>query len=292
MWKNHRPPPRMLEKVKGIRPVAICDLNFQRSEQFGKRYNLKYYKNYNEMLSDNIKVDIVSIMTPSGMHFENAKDIILKYKKHIIVEKPTFLKPSHVEKIFKIGKKFKCKIFPVFQHRYNKAIIKLKNAIQQGDLGTIRIVSVRVRWCRPDRYYKLSKWRGTFSHDGGALSNQGIHHLDLMRYLCGEVSKAFVIMKTLGANIEVEDTAVSTIEFKNGGVGTIEVTTAARPDDFEASLSIVGSKGLAQIGGKAVNELQLFSPDPKACKKNSEIFKNGYGLGHLKFYKDVEKKSK
>ena len=71
-------------------------------------------------------------------------------------------------------------------------------------------------------------------------------------------------MKTLGANIEVEDTAVSTIEFKNGGVGTIEVTTAARPDDFEASLSIVGSKGLAQIGGKAVNELQLFSPDPKA----------------------------
>ena len=64
MWKNHRPPPRMLEKVKGIRPVAICDLNFQRSEQFGKRYNLKYYKNYNEMLSDNIKVDIVSIMTP------------------------------------------------------------------------------------------------------------------------------------------------------------------------------------------------------------------------------------
>tara|TARA_Y100001958_G_C21204781_1_gene531015 strand:+ start:602 stop:1681 length:1080 start_codon:yes stop_codon:yes gene_type:complete len=279
---------KCLKKVSGIEPTAVCDLNFEKSKQYGKKYNLKYFENYDQMLIKENKINLVSIMTPSGMHYENAKDIIVKYKKNLIVEKPTFLKASHVKSIYKLAKKYKCKIFPVFQHRYNKSILRLKKAIQKDEIGKIRVANIRVRWCRPDRYYKLAKWRGTFSHDGGALSNQGIHHIDLLRFLCGEVTKVFSLMKTLGANIEVEDTAVGTFEFAKGGVGTIEVTTAARPDDFEASLSIVGSKGLAQIGGKAVNELQIFSPNQKICKRFSEKFKNGYGYGHIKFYKDIK----
>ncbi len=278
-----------IKKIKNISVKAVCDLDYDKAQSYGKKYNILAYENYHKMLQNNSTIDLVCIMTPSGMHYENTIDILKRYKKHIIVEKPTFLKASQVKKAFKLAKKYKLKIFPVFQHRYNKSIQRLKKALKNNELGKIRIANIRVRWCRPDRYYRLSKWRGTFSHDGGALSNQGIHHIDLLRYLCGEVKDIFVMMKTLGAKIEVEDTVVSTFNFNNGAVGTLEVTTAARPDDFEASLSIVGSKGLAQIGGKAVNELQLFSPNNKECKKFSENFPNGYGFGHLQFYKDIEK---
>ena len=104
----------------------------------------------------------------------------------------------------------------------------------------------------------MSPWRGTYSHDGGALTNQGIHHVDLLRYLFGEVSYVNCQMKTLGSKIEVEDTVVATFGFKNGAVGTLEITTAARPIDYEASVSILGSKGMAQIGGIAVNKLEVF----------------------------------
>ena len=116
----------------------------------------------------------------------------------------------------------------------------------------------------------MAPWRGTLSHDGGALTNQGIHHVDLLRYLGGEVHQVNATMRTLGADIEVEDTIVSSFSYENNAVGSLEVTTSARPDDFEASISIVGSEGLAQIGGIAVNELQIFTPRPEDCEEYSE----------------------
>ncbi len=145
-----------------------------------------------------------------------------------------------------------------------------------------------MRWCRPQRYYDMAPWRGTLSHDGGALTNQGIHHVDLLRYFGGEVHKVNSTMRTLGVNIEAEDTIVSSFTYANDAVGSLEVTTAARPGDFEASISIVGSKGLAQIGGIAVNELQIFTPDPDACEQHSEDFSGCvYGDGHEIIYKDI-----
>jgi predicted dehydrogenase len=125
------------------------------------------------------------------------------------------------------------------------------------------------------------------------LTNQGIHHVDLLRHLGGEVDQINATMRTLGAEIEVEDALVANMKYKSGAIGNLEVTTAARPDDFEASLSIVGSEGLAQIGGIAVNELQIFTPDPDECAANSEDFigikGHGavYGYGHTDMYKDI-----
>ena len=144
-----------------------------------------------------------------------------------------------------------------------------------------------MRWCRPQRYYNSAQWRGTFSHDGGALANQGIHHIDLLRYLNGEVKSVNTIMKTLGSKIEVEDTGLATLIFKNGSVGNLEITTAARPDDYEASISFLGTKGMAQLGGIAVNKLEIYTPNQKMCKINSEKFPNAYGYGHLELYKKI-----
>ena len=139
----------------------------------------------------------------------------------------------------------------------------------------------------------MAPWRGTFSHDGGALTNQTIHHVDLLRHLGGEVTRVNATMRTLGAEIEAEDTVVGNFEYASGAIGALEATTAARPDDFEASISFVCSKGLAQIGGIGVNELQIFTPDPDACAVNSEDFKGikghgaVYGYGHTEMYRDI-----
>jgi len=230
----------------------------------------------------------VAVITPSGMHHEHALEMIERWGKHIIVEKPTFMKPSQLLDAYARADRAGVRLFPVFQNRYNKAVCRVKQAIDSGELGEIRIMAVRTRWCRPQRYYNLAPWRGTFAMDGGCLTNQGIHHVDLLRFLGGEVERVNATMRTLGADIEVEDTVVATLTYPTGAVGTLEVTTAARPDDFEASLSIVGANGLAQIGGIAVNELQVFTPDPAACAEASEDFSRCvYGFGHEAMYRDI-----
>lgn len=277
-----------IAEVDGIELSAVCDLAEDKSSSYGKIFNVPFFTSYHKMLQDLPQINTVAIVTPSGMHFEHAIEIMSRYKKNIIVEKPTFLKPSQLSAAYQLAQKEQLHIFPVFQNRYNCAVQRVKKALKDGELGAIRIIAVRVRWCRPQRYYDLSPWRGTYAQDGGALTNQGIHHVDLLRYLGGDVKQVKATMRTLGADIEVEDTIVATMVYDTKAVGVLEVTTSARPDDFEASISLVCEKGLAQIGGIAVNELQIFTPDPAACVANSEDFSgNVYGHGHGDMYRDI-----
>ncbi len=279
---------RSIATVDGVRLEAVCDLEADKAKAYGVEFDAPWYVNYREMLEAHPGVDIVAVITPSGMHHEHGLEMLVEYGKHVIMEKPTFMRPEQLTDANARANEAGLRLFPVFQNRNNRAVRRVSRALADGELGDIRIMSVRTRWCRPQRYYELAPWRGTFSHDGGALTNQGIHHVDLLRYFGGEVSRVNATMRTLGADIEVEDTVVATFEYAGGAVGNLEVTTAARPDDFEASLSIVGSRGLAQIGGIAVNELQVFTPDPSACAGNSEDFSgNVYGHGHEAVYRDI-----
>ncbi len=284
---------KAIADVDGVELAAVCDIEIAKAEAYSKQFNVPCFADYHTMLGTIPEIDIVAVITPSGMHFEHGMEVIEEYRKHAIIEKPTFMRPEHLIKAYGRAEELGLHIFPVFQNRYNKAVRRLKRALDDDELGDIRIVSVRVRWCRPQRYYDMAPWRGTFSHDGGALTNQGIHHVDLLRYLGGEIDSVSATMRTFGANIEVEDSVVATIKYRCGAIGSLEVTTAARPDDFEASLSIVGSEGMAQIGGVAVNELQIFTPKPEECAANSEDFKGikgkgaVYGYGHGDMYRDI-----
>jgi UDP-N-acetyl-2-amino-2-deoxyglucuronate dehydrogenase len=282
-----------IAQAEGVTLAGVCDLVPEKGAVYAKEYGVPYFDNYRTMLREVPGIDVVAIVTPSGMHFEHAMEILQDHRKHVIVEKPTFMRTDQLNGAYDAAAKLGLHIFPVFQNRHNKAVRRVRQALKNDELGELRIVSVRLRWCRPQRYYDMAPWRGTFSHDGGALTNQGIHHVDLLRHLGGDVKRVNAVMRTMGADIEVEDTVVATIDFASGAVGALEVTTAARPDDFEASLSLVGSKGLAQIGGIAVNELQIFTPDPAACAANSEDFKGikghgaVYGYGHTQMYRDI-----
>ena len=283
-----------IQSNESFRLVGVCDLNIPKVKEFSKKYDVPYFDNYFAMLNSIKNIDIAVIATPSGMHFEHSCDFI-KNRINVIVEKPTFMNPGQLQKAYRIAKEYQVKIFPVFQNRFNKAVDRVKEGIKNNELGKLNIISVRLRWCRPQRYYDLAEWRGTLSHDGGASANQGIHHIDLMRYLGGEVESVNALMKTYEVDIDSEDSMVAIVKFTSGAIGNIEITTAARPDDFEASISLVGSSGLAQIGGKAVNKLQIFTPCPKDCAKNSEDFdsiKNHgalYGFGHSKIYQEIYK---
>jgi UDP-N-acetyl-2-amino-2-deoxyglucuronate dehydrogenase len=278
---------RSIAEVDGGEIVAVCDLAEDKAKAYGDQYRIPYFTNYHEMLTKVSGIDVVAIITPSGMHFEHGLEVMRRYRKHLIVEKPTFMRPEQAQAAYDTAADLGLRIFPVFQNRHNKSVQRVRRAIEAGELGDIQIMAVRVRWCRPQRYYDLSPWRGTFSHDGGALSNQGIHHVDLLRYLGGEVKRVNATMRTLGADIPAEDTVVGTMTYASRTVGVLEVTTAARPDDFEASLSIVGSKGLAQLGGWAVNDLQVFTPDPAACAEWTEKIPDAYGFGHRTVYRNV-----
>ena len=279
---------RSIQSVEGARLVAVCDLVEEKAKAYGELYGVPAFTNYRQMFHDVPSISVAAVVTPSGMHFEHATDIMQRYGKHVIVEKPTFMRPGQAQDAWALADRLGLKVFPVFQNRYNKAVMRVKQALVSGELGAIRIAAVRVRWCRPQRYYNLSAWRGTFAQDGGCLTNQGIHHVDLLRHLGGSIRTVSAQMRTLGAEIEVEDTAVATMTYEGDRLGVLEVTTSARPDDFEASISFVCEKGLAQIGGIAVNELQVFTPDPSACAENSEDFSgNVYGHGHGATYRDI-----
>lgn len=284
---------RALKEVSGVRLVAVCDLETAKAEAYAGEYGVPAFASYRQMFADMPEIDVAAVITPSGMHFEHGLEMLGEYGKHVIMEKPTFMRPGQLIEAYRAADKARRKIFPVFQNRYNKAVRRVKRALEAGELGDVRIVAVRVRWCRPQRYYDMAPWRGTFSHDGGALANQSIHHVDLIRHLGGEVARVSAAMRTLGADIEVEDTCVASFAFRGNAVGVVEATTAARPDDFEASISIVGSKGLAEIGGIAVNELKVFTPDPTVCAESSEDFQGikgagaVYGYGHTQMYRDI-----
>jgi len=279
---------RSVIQTDGAELVAVCDLEIGKAEAYRDQYGAHAYRDYRKMLAEHPEINTVAIVTPSGMHFEHSLEIMERYRKNIIVEKPTFMRPSQLANAYALAERYGLSIFPVFQNRHNLAVRRVKQGIESGELGKIRLVGVRVRWCRPQRYYDLAPWRGTFSMDGGCLTNQGVHHVDLMRHFGGEVERVGASMKTLGAQIEVEDAVVASAVFRNGALGSIEVTTSARPVDYEASLSLVCENGLAQIGGIAVNELQIYTPDPAACVPNSEDFSgNVYGHGHEELYKEI-----
>ena len=279
---------RSIAATQGAELVAVCDLVAEKANAYRDEFGAKAYTNYHQMLIENPQIDTVAVITPSGMHCEHALDIITRYRKNVIVEKPTFMNPSQAKRVYAKAAEAGVRIFAVFQNRHNLAVRRVRQGLARGELGRLRALAVRVRWCRPQRYYDLAPWRGTFSMDGGCLTNQGIHHIDLLRLLGGPVNRVCGVHTTLGAEIEVEDTAVAAIAFEGGAVGTLEITTAARPIDYEASLSLVCENGLAQIGGIAVNELQVYTPDPEACASNTEDFSgNVYGHGHETIYKDI-----
>ncbi|HHB92318.1 MAG TPA: Gfo/Idh/MocA family oxidoreductase [Thioploca sp.] len=280
-----------LNQIKGATLVAVCDINEDKAKLIGQQFKVPYYTDMDEMMQTT-SIDVVSVLTPSGLHAEHVVNLA-KFKKHIMVEKPMALTLDDADAMIRACDQNGIKLFVIKQNRFNVPVVKLREALEEGRFGKLVLGTIRVRWCRTQAYYDQDKWRGTWAYDGGVLTNQASHHVDMLEWMLGEVESVFAKSTTALVDIETEDTAVVLLKFKNGALGIVEATTATRPKDLEGSISILGEKGTVEIGGFAVNQMKIWnfieeqSGDKEVMERYSVNPPNVYGFGHQAYYEHV-----
>ena len=278
-------------QIRGAKLAAVCDVRSERAAEFGTRYDVPWFTSIDAMLAAP-GIDAVSVLTPSGMHSEHAIRVA-KASRHVIVEKPMALTLADAESMIAAADASGVRLFVVKQNRFNVPVVKAREALDAGRFGKLVLGTVRVRWCRDQAYYAHDGWRGTWAQDGGVLANQASHHVDMLGWFMGEVESVHARATTALVDIEAEDTAVATLRFRNGALGIIEATGAARPRDMEGSLSVLGGGGAVEIAGFAVNKIrtwQFVEPvpsDAEVMEKFSVNPPNVYGFGHQAYYEHV-----
>lgn len=281
-------------EIDNARLVSVCDIDETKARMAVQNLrDVKYYTSYVEML-ENENVDIVSVLTPSGYHSEHTIDIVKKFKKHIVCEKPMALKLEDADEMIKTCDENGVRLFVVKQNRYNLPVVKTREALEEGRFGKISLGTVRVRWSRNQAYYDQDQWRGTWLLDGGVITNQASHHIDLLEWMLGDPVSVVAKIGTYMAKIEAEDTAVAIIKFKSGALGVIEATTATRPVDLEGSLSILGERGSVVISGFSVNKMDTWRFVDETEDESNNVIKqfaenppNIYGFGHKRYLEHV-----
>ncbi len=278
-------------QIEGGELAAVCDIDRGKAERIAGPFGVPLYTDMHEMCSRE-NYDVIVVLTESGLHAQHVVHLA-KYKRHIIVEKPMALTLDDADAMIRICDQYAIRLFVVKQNRFNVPVVKLREALDAGRFGKLVLGTVRVRWCRTQEYYDQDAWRGTWSLDGGVLSNQASHHIDLLEWMMGDIESVFAKSITALVDIEAEDTAVVVLKFRSGALGIIEATTAARPRDLEGSISVMGASGSVEIGGFAVSAMKTWEfvhalpGDEEVKKKYSVNPPNVYGFGHQAYYQHV-----
>ncbi len=278
-----------LEILNSYQIVGVCDQHDEKVKNYAKKLGCPAYIDLKIMLEE-LRPNLVLILTPSGLHYQHAK-LALEMGANVLCEKPITLIPEQAYELISYSEAHGLFYGVVFQNRLNKAVQFLKKAIDKNRFGTIISVSVRLRWCRYQEYYE-DGWHGTWAMDGGVINQQAIHHIDALIYLLGPLNKVAAITANRVNKLEAEDTLVAAFSLDKGGVGTIEATTALRPSDQEASLTIVGENGIATVGGVALNKIEVWKFQEKMTEddyisEHSQDVPNGYGISHGPFLQQV-----
>ncbi len=278
------------QHAKNAELVAVCDIHEGRLKEAAQAQGVKGFRDLDELLAKT-DPDIVVLSTPSGMHAAQATRIA-EARKHVMTEKPMATRWQDGVAMVRACDAAGVRLFVVKQNRRNPTVQLLKNAIEQGRFGRIYMVQVNVFWTRPQEYYDADPWRGTWEFDGGALMNQASHYVDLLDWLIGPVESVQTMTGTLARKIEVEDTAVMNIRWRSGALGSMSVTMLTYPKNLEGSITVIGEKGTARLGGVAVNEIQHWQfaephPDDAKIKDASYATTSVYGMGHPLYYENV-----
>lgn len=283
-------------KSNDLEFVGLCDLDrkmlYDKVVKFDLQ-NVAQYTDYKEML-DKEKPELVAIATESGKHAAIALDCI-DAGCNLIIEKPIALSIADADAIIAAAKKKGVKVCASHQNRFNKSIKKIREALDRNRFGRMFYGTAHIRWCRDWEYYARANWRGTWEQDGGALMNQCIHNIDLLRWMMGdEVEEVFGMTDRLNhPYIEAEDMGIAVVKFKNGAYGIIEGTTDIYPKNLEETLYLFGEKGTVKAGGTSVNKIEewrfsdtLDDPD-EVIMQFAENPPNVYGFGHTPLYADM-----
>ncbi|MGI6635191.1 MAG: Gfo/Idh/MocA family protein [Christensenellales bacterium] len=279
--------------------VAVCDIVPEHMENVlalvpeEQRKRISKFTDYQRMLAET-QPDLIAIATESGKHAQQALDCI-KAGCHVIIEKPIALSLQDADAIIRASKEKGVQVCACHQNRFNKSIRKIREALEEGRFGRLLHGTAHIRWNRGKAYYDQAPWRGTWAQDGGALMNQCIHNIDLLRWMMGdEIDEVFAYTDNLKhPYIEAEDLGLALVKFKNGAYGVIEGTTNIYPKNLEETLYLFGDRGTVKAGGKSVNIIEEWmfedkKDDPEQVKATyHENPPSVYGFGHTPLYADV-----
>lgn len=277
--------------------VAMCDINpdniVDKKLKFDLPDTVKEYLDYREMLKKE-DIDLIAIATESGKHAQIALECI-EAGCNLIIEKPIALSLEDADEIIRKADEKGVKVCACHQNRFNKSIQKIREAVDKKRFGKMFYGTAHIRWCRDHEYYDRASWRGTWEQDGGALMNQCIHNIDLLRWMLGDEIEEVVGMtdRLHHDYIEAEDLGIALVKFKNGAYGIIEGTTDVYPKNLEETLYLFGEKGTVKAGGQSVNVIEEWNfsdmlDDPEEVKSRfHENPPNVYGYGHTPLYADV-----
>ena len=294
----------VLANYKNIEAVALCDILEHKAalEKLGYQIyarekdveiaDINIYSDYKEMLQKE-DIDVCSICTESGYHAEIAL-YCLNHGKHVIVEKPMAMSIIDANKMIDTAKHNGVKLAVCHQNRFNTTIQKLRQAVNEGRFGRIYAGTARILWNRNKAYYDKANWRGTWKLDGGCLINQCTHNIDLLQWMIDSEIKSVYgqIANYMHPYIQTEDYGSIIIKFANGAIGNIEGTVNVYPTNLEETLTILGEKGTAVIGGLALNKILVWDFEDKkdsleqVQKEYNLDIDNIYGDGHVPLYED------
>jgi UDP-N-acetyl-2-amino-2-deoxyglucuronate dehydrogenase len=202
------------------------------------------------------------------------------------------IKLENADRLIRTCDKEGVHLFVVKQNRLNPTMQLLRKAIDKNRFGKIYMVQSNVFWQRPQSYYDLAKWRGTWEFDGGAFTNQASHYVDALYWLIGPVDSVMAETATMARQIETEDSGSVILKFRNGVIGNLNVTMLTYPKNFEGSITILGETGTVKVGGVAINKIEKwdfaeYDDDDRLVEESNYQPQSVYGLGHLPYYKNV-----
>jgi UDP-N-acetyl-2-amino-2-deoxyglucuronate dehydrogenase len=270
--------------------AALCDVDAARLAKYAEAYAAPGFLRFEDLLRES-DCDLVSLCTPSGLHAGQAV-LAARHGKHVVTEKPMATRRKDGLDMVKACDEADVRLFVVKQNRRNPTLQLLKRAVTEKRFGKIYMVHMNVFWTRPQEYYDSANWRGTWEMDGGAFMNQASHYVDLLEWLVGPIADVQAMTGTLARDIEVEDSGVLNVRWRNGALGSMAVTMLTWPRNLEGSITILGEKGTARVGGVAVNDIQVwdFSDardyDAGINAANYETT-SVYGFGHPLYFKNV-----
>lgn len=278
---------------------AVCDPIAERMEAVlsplpkEQRDKVRRYRDHREMLAE-VKPELCAVATESGLHVYVGLDV-LRAGANVIIEKPLALSLADARLLIQEAEARGLKLCACHQNRFNKSIQKIRSAVEENRFGRMLHGAAHIRWNRGPAYYEQAKWRGTWAQDGGALMNQCIHNIDLLRWMMGDaVTEVMAYTDNLKHDyIQAEDLGLAMVKFANGAYGLIEGTTNIYPHNLEETLYLFGERGTVKAGGKSVNVIEEWEfgdgrGDPATIKMEfGENPPNVYGFGHTPLYADV-----
>ena len=274
--------------------VAACDPDPAALAAMVARSGAAGFASFARMLASAASlggIDCVVLATPSGLHPQQAIDAA-KAGLHVMTEKPMATRWADGLAMVKACDEAGVRLFVVKQNRRNRTLQLLRQAIKAGRFGRIYMVTVNVFWSRPQSYYDSADWRGTWEFDGGAFMNQASHYIDLLDWLIGPVESVMAYTGTLARHIEVEDTGVAALRWRNGAMGSVNVTMLTHPKNFEGSITVLGEHGTVRIGGVAVNRIdhwEFAQGHEMDAERDDASYQTAsvYGHGHPLYYDNV-----